>query len=276
VEAEGVALRRTAETLSRPTSDRLRWACGPTTPVLDDGGAFHRALTEVAEAHGVPLHAHVHPIEGSLGPGETAASLVRRLGLVRAGNWFAHGSRLTTTDVAELGAAGVGLVHAPSCSVLLGYPIPPLAAWWAVNDRIAVAVDGGASNDRGNMLLEAQLAWQLQRAVHAATGADGASDVFEMTTEGAARTIGWPGLGRLEPGGPADLAVLDLAGLEHGGVPAAARGDVASSLLRTYAGGRIRHLLVGDRIVVEDGRLTGVDETAVAVAANEAAQRLYG
>jgi cytosine/adenosine deaminase-related metal-dependent hydrolase len=277
VEPEALALERTAEVLARPATDRLRWACGPTTPVLDDGGAFHRALSELADGHGAGLHTHFHPIEGTLAAGESAADLARRSGLLRRGNWFAHGSRLTPDDVSELGRAGVGIVHAPSCSALLGYPIPPLATWRGANERLAVAVDGAASNDRGAMILEAQLAWQLQQAVHAARGpVPDAATILSMQTDGAARTIGWPELGRLEPGAPSDLAVLDLASLELAGVPAVAHDDAATLLLRTYAGGRVRHLLVGERIVVEDGRLSGVDEHATARAASRAAERLYG
>ncbi|MFN8619691.1 MAG: amidohydrolase family protein [Chloroflexota bacterium] len=276
VEPEDRALAGTAATLARPATDRLRWACGPTTPVLDDDGAFHHALTEVADAHRVPMHTHFHPIPGSLRDGETPGTLAARLGLLRRGNWFAHGSRLSPDDVRELGAAGVGVVHAPSCSLVLGYPVVPLRRWSAVNERVAIAVDGAASNDRGNTLLEAQLAWQLQRAVHGPAGeALEAAEVLRLATEGGARAIGWEGLGRLAVGGPADLAVVDLGALEQAGVPAIAHADPATMLFRTYAGGPVRHLLVGDRVVVRDARLTGVDAAAVTAAANAAAERLY-
>lgn len=277
VEPEEVALRETARLLARPTSERLRFACGPTTPVLDDGGAFGQALNEVADAHGVGIHTHFHPLPGSLAPGESAFEMARRVGLVRRGNWFAHGSRLSEQDVALLGAAGVGVVHAPSCSLLLGYPIPPLARWSGSSERVAVSVDGSASNDRSSMLLEAQLALGLQRAVHGAAGAPGARAIMELVTESAALTIGWPDLGRLEPGSPADLAVIDAGSLELSGVPAAGLAtDPADVLMRTYAGERVRHLVVGERVVVREGRLTGVDETAAAAAASAAADRLYG
>ena len=275
VEPEDVALRRTAEVVARPATDRIHWACGPTTPVVDDGGDFHRELARIAASHGVPMHTHFHPIPGTTADGETAVELARRTGLLARGNWFAHGSRLTSADVSALGAAGVGLVHAPSCSVLLGYPIPPLGTWRRANDALAITVDGAASNDRGSMLLEGQLAWQLGRAVHGAAAALSPRGILELMTVGPARVLGWSGLGRLTVGAPADLAVVDLRALELAGAPDAG-GDPVDRLFRTYAGGRVRHLLAGDRIVVEDGRLTGVDERAVAMAATASANRLYG
>lgn len=277
VEPEDRALAATNEVLSRPTTDRLRWAAGPTTPVLDDDGAFHRALSEVADRHGVGLHTHFHPLDETRRDGEQAVDAARRLGLVRRGNWFAHGSRLTPGDVAALGDAGVGVVHAPSCSLLLDYPIPPLGEWTNGSDRVAIAVDGSASNDRGSSLLETQLAWQLQRAT-AASGsrALAPSEFLELATEGGARTIGWAGLGRLDVGAPADIAVVELDGLEHAGVPPMAAADPATMLFRTYAGGSVRHLLVGDRVVVQDGELSGVDAATVSSDANDVAARLYG
>lgn len=276
VEPEDAALRRTAETLARPATDRVRWACGPTTPVVDDDGGFHRELARVADEAGVGMHTHFHPIPGTVRDGESAFELARRVGLVRRRTWLAHGSRLSTADVARFGEAGVGVVHAPSCAVLLGYPIVPLAAWRATGAEVGVTVDGAASNDRGNPLLEGQLAWQLQRAVHG-SAAPSPRAMLELMTTSPARMLGWPELGRLAPGAPADLAVVDAASLELAGVPSAgAAGDPVDALFRTYAGGRVRHLVVGERLVVEDGRLSGVDEATVAAAASASADRLYG
>ncbi len=276
IEPEALALARTTEVLSSAGSGSLRWACGPTTPVLDDEGAFHRQLTRVADTHGSGLHTHFHPLSGSAGTDETAADLAHRVGLVREGNWFAHGSRLSVADVESLGASGVGLVHNPSCSVLLGYQIPDLSAWRHGNDRVAVSVDGAASNDRGSMIAEAQLAWHLQRARRDSQAeAIGPAKVLEMATTGGARAIGWPELGRLVPGGPADFCTLDLTELEFAGAPDSALDDPAGFLFRTYSGGRVRDLVVGGRTVVSKGSVVAIDESAVATAATDSAQRLY-
>ena len=276
VEPEDEALRRTDEVLGRPTSEQLRWACGPTTPVLDDGGDFHRRLGEVAARHGVGMHTHFHPLPNSLRDGESAFQFAERVGLVSRGNWFAHGSRLQTPDVAALGAAGVGVVHNPSCSLLLGYPVIPLAEWSAVNDRIALSVDGAASNDRGSMLAETQLAWQAQRAFLA----EGRSvldpaQVMSLATIGGARAIGWPELGTLAVGAPADVAVIDLTRLDFAGVPAVALSNPAAMLVRTVSGTPVRDLIVGGRIVVRGGSLTGAVEADLRATVQSVADRLY-
>ena len=152
--------------------------------------------------------------------------------------------------------------------------MPPLAEWRRTGATLGITVDGAASNDRGSMLLEGQLAWHLQRVAHVADAIT-PRETLELMTEAPARMLGWRDLGRLKPGAPADLAVVDLRSLELAGAPAAG-GDPVDRLFRTYAGGRVRHLLVGDRVAVEEGRLTGVDEASVAIAASASADRLYG
>lgn len=270
VEPEDVALRRTQELLQAPTTPRLRWACGPTTPVADDGGEFQHALNAVADAAGVAVHCHFHPLTPV--PDGDAHALAVRLGLVRRGNWLAHGSRLRVEDVRRLGADGVGVVHCPSASLLLGYRLPDLAAWRDASDRVAIGVDGAASNDRGSLLGEAQLAFYTQRAA-SSSGGLAPETALELVTSAAARTIGWHGAGALTPGSQADVATFDLADLDSAG--AAAQPQTALlRLLRTYQGARARHVLVGGQPVVGDGRLLTGDEGEIAAAANAAADAL--
>lgn len=280
VEPEDEALRRTAEVLARPKGERLRWAAGPTTPVIDDDGDFHRALDAVAREAGTSLHTHFHPIPGTCRVGESAFEMAERVGLVRAGNWLAHGSRLTTADVAAFGRHGVGVVHNPSCSVLLGYPTPPLPEWMAVNDAVAVSVDGAASNDRGGMLAEAQLAWQLQQARSALLPSPQAncppSMALDAATRGGAAAIGWQGLGTLTPGSKADFAMWSIDDLEFGGAPLSARSTPEWLLLRCYSGSSARQVFVGGVPAVTDGRIVGMNVASVAHDAQIAASRLYG
>lgn len=280
VEPEDVALERTERTLSRATDERLRWATGPTTPVVDDGGEFHRALDAVARRQNTWMHTHFHPIPGTCREGESGFEMAQRVGLVRHGNWLAHGSRLTASDVAQFGQQGMGIVHNPSCSVLLNYPTPPLAEWMRVNDRIAVSVDGLASNDRGGMLAEAQLAWHMQLAGNALGAGSGfASDaaaLLDAATRGGARAINWSGLGTLAVGSAADFALWDLTDIGFAGTPLSA-ADVPKWLIaRCYSGAPATHVFVAGEPVVVDGSIPAISMSELSERSRGAATRLYG
>lgn len=238
-------------------SPMLRYAIGPTTPFLDDGGAFHAALNDLALLHNTHLHLHLHPLRSD---GLSGFDFARTLGLVRKGNWFAHGSNLSASDVAQLGSAGVGIVHCPSCSHLLGYPLPPLRSWTESNDRVCVAVDGAASNDGGSLLYELALTYYSQ--LHRWGRALSSETMLSLVTSRAARAIGWPGVGNLKPGSQADVAAFRLDGLEGAGnVPD--QGDPLIQLLRTCRSEPAALTIVGGRAIVVDGELTTCELSSV-------------
>ena len=278
-ESADQALTRTAETLARPTNERLRWAAGPTTPVVDDGGDFHRELDALASKTGSHLHTHFHPIPGTTRVHESAYEMAERVGLVRSGNWLAHGSRLRASDVKRFGDAGVGIVHNPSCSALLGYPTPPLHKWIAGNDRIAISVDGAASNDRGGMLGEAQLAWQLQQARMALKNrwdtTRAPATLLDACTRGAAKAIGWQDVGTLEVGNLADFTLWKVSDIDFAGTSRGSFSKFDWLLMRCFSGSRAWFVFVGGAPVVSEGRVLGVDMKGLVKASQIAASRLY-
>src|SRR2546426_1052087 len=69
---------------------------------------------------------------------------------------------------------------------------------------VGLGVDGSASNDSSNMLLEARMALLLQRAKGGAA-ALGAEAVLELATLGGARVLGRDDIGALTPGKAADF-----------------------------------------------------------------------
>lgn len=81
--------------------------------------------------------------------------------------------------------------------------------------------------------------------------------------------LGFPGLGELAPGRPADLAVYRLDAPRYLGLNDAAIGPVVS-------GGRpyLRTLLVGGEVVVEDDALPGMDMAKLTADARQAMQVL--
>jgi cytosine/adenosine deaminase-related metal-dependent hydrolase len=93
--------------------------------------------------------------------------------------------------------------------------------------------------------------------------------LFVNSHHWAARHFG-EALGRIEPGAPADLALVDYR-------PATEFSDrtflahLVSGLMRAPVSG----LMVSGEIVMEDGRLTTVDEDEVVARAREAAARVW-
>ena len=83
--------------------------------------------------------------------------------------------------------------------------------------------------------------------------------MLDAAGAGSADGLGRPELGRLEPGSAGDLCVWDVSGVADAGV-----ADPVAGLLWAAPGRRPRHVVVGGRVVVRDGRLVTADEREVA------------
>jgi 5-methylthioadenosine/S-adenosylhomocysteine deaminase len=82
-----------------------------------------------------------------------------------------------------------------------------------------------------------------------------AKEIFTSATLGGARGIGRKDLGRIAPGALADIAVVDMEALNN-----VSCRDPVKNLVNSASCGDVRWVIVDGRIVVEDERLTTIDE----------------
>jgi len=121
--------------------------------------------------------------------------------------------------------------------------------------KVGLGVDGSASNDAGNIAVEARQAMLLQRVAQGAN-AMSARAALEIATRGGADVLGRPDCGRIAPGKRADIAIWDMRGVESAG-----SWDIGALLLAGPV--RVRDLLIDGRQVVRGGQMTTLDMDAV-------------
>jgi cytosine/adenosine deaminase-related metal-dependent hydrolase len=148
---------------------------------------------------------------------------------------------------------------------------------WGV--RVGLGVDGSASNDGSHMLGEARQALLAARVREGMTGFSRSDDparklmtarqALEIGTRGGAAVLGRPDLGSLEPGKCADFFAVNLNRLEYAG---ALHDPVAAIVF--CAPVRADMMVVGGKMVVKEGQLTGVELGRLVEAHNRAAKRL--
>ncbi len=132
---------------------------------------------------------------------------------------------------------------------------------------LGIGVDGSASSDSGNLLLEARQAMLLQRAVGGAAAFDPRTALF-LATRGGAEMLGRHDCGSLAVGKRADLAIWDVADVASTG----AWDKVAGLLLSPPSGAR--DVFVEGRAVVRGGELVQADRRAILDAAGRSLARL--
>jgi 5-methylthioadenosine/S-adenosylhomocysteine deaminase len=138
---------------------------------------------------------------------------------------------------------------------------------------ICLGTDEAIADDAINMWLVAKLAG----LIHNITDPDyarwpTASEVLDCLIGGGARAMRQEGrIGRVAPGYQADLILLDLDTL-----PFTPLNDLKRQLVYCEAGGSVRLTMVAGQIIVEDGRVTTVDEAALRAEARDYAKRFAG
>lgn len=182
--------------------------------------------------------------------------------------WHAHCVKLDGQEIDLFSKTRTGVAHCPCSNCRLGSGIAPVRAMRDAGIRVGLGVDGSASNDAGNLALEARQAMLLQRV---ANGADAMSarEALEIATRGGAQVLGRDDCGQITVGKQADIAIWDV-----GGIDAAGSWDPAALLL---AGPNlVRDLIVNGRMVVENGQLRTVNLRAILSKQKKLVDRLIG
>ena len=231
-----------------------------------------RAAAVLARDKGVMLHTHLaendEDIAYSLAkfgcrPGQYAEDL----GWTGDDVWHAHCVKLDAGEIDLFARSGTGVAHCPCSNCRLGSGIAPVRLMRDRGVKVGLGVDGSASNDAGNLILEARQALLLQRV---SRGADAmaAREALEIATLGGARVLGRGDCCSLEIGKRADIAIWDVSGIE-----AAGSWDPVASLI-LCGPSRVRDLFVEGRAVVRDGRMATIDLARVIARQNQLAQAL--
>jgi len=215
-----------------------------------------RDAAVLARDKGVMLHTHLAENDEDIAYSEAKfgcrpGQYAEDLGWTGDDVWHAHCVKLDGSEIDLFARSRTGVAHCPCSNCRLGSGIAPVRAMRDAGLKVALGVDGSASNDAGNIVAEARQAMLLQRVVNGAD-AMSAREALEIATRGGADVLGRPDTGRLATGKRADIAIWDIRGVESAG-----SWDPAALLLTGPT--KVRDLFVEGRQVVRDYHLTTID-----------------
>lgn len=181
--------------------------------------------------------------------------------------WLAHGIHFNPDEIARLGAAGTGICHCPSSNMRLASGICPSVELEAAGAPLGLGVDGSASNDTSNMILEARQALYIQRLRYGAEQIT-PQRVLGWASKGSAKLLGRSDIGELAVGKQADLALFKLDELRFSG-----SHDPLSALLLCGAD-RADRMMIGGTWRVIDRQIEGLDVAQLIADHRQAAKQL--
>lgn len=260
----------------------VSFTLAPHAPYTVSDDTLRRTVA-LAEELDLPLHIHVHEtareVDDSVSRhGVRPLERLDRLGVVSERLIAVHAAHLTAPEIELLARRGSSVAHCPTSNLKLASGMAPVAELLQAGVGVAIGTDGAASNNRLDVLREANLAALLAkgRALDACVLPSWAA--LECATLGGARALGLEErIGSIEAGKDADLAALDLGGAENQPCH-----DVISQVI--YCAGRehVTHVwvageaLLASREVVRGGGDALVQEVMQAAAPwqNQIRQRL--
>jgi 5-methylthioadenosine/S-adenosylhomocysteine deaminase len=276
LEPTAVALRdndRLADTWNEQADGRLRYAYSPRF-VLTATFDLLRSVSARARANHILVHTHASEQREETDLvrqrfGVPNIQLLANLGLAETNACFAHCVWPEPEEIDVLASGGASVVHCPSCNMKLGSGAAPIAAYLDRGVNVALGADGAASNNRLDGWEELRLAGLLGR-FRDGPAALPAADLFELATIGGARALGLDAdVGSIEIGKQADLAVLDLQRAH-----AAGPEDLYTRLVFSARAADVRWVMVGGKVIVEEGKLIAFSEAEAVADATEQRGRL--
>jgi len=253
---------------------RLTVAFGPHAPysVADDKLESIRILVAEMDA-GIHMHVHetAHEVQEALHKhGERPLARLARLQLLGPRFQAVHMTQVDDEDLALLTEHNCSVIHCPESNLKLASGFCPVERLWEAGINVAIGTDGAASNNDLDLLGETRTAALLAKAVAGSATALDAHRALRMATLNGARALGLDDhTGSLELGKFADLVAFDLSGLAQQPIY-----DPVSQLIYSSARDCVRHVWVGGKQLLDDRRLTRMDEERLIANAHQWGERI--
>lgn len=250
-----------------------RVVLSPCSPFSVTGELLRESI-ELARSYGVESHTHLAETRDEERFclekfGMRPLEYMEELGWIGDDVWYAHGVYLNEEEITRMAATGTGVAHCPVSNQKLASGAANIPYMLEKGVPIGLAVDGSASNDSSNMLLELKAAFLMHRLLRGISSIT-AGDVLAMATNGGRDILNQPEIGSIEEGKAADMFLVNCKRLGFAG----GLSDPVSALVNTGDSQIVDLTIVNGKVVVRDGRLVNIDEERVTEKANQISREM--
>ena len=220
---------------------------------------------ELAKKYNVGFHTHlletrIQAEAGNLFYGKPMVEHLAKLGILSPRVSLAHAIWVTDKEISLIAEHGASIVHNPISNLTLGSGIAPIMKYREAGVNIALGTDGSNCGGSQSVFMSMHLAAVLPRvSTPVYEKWPTASEVLQMATIGGARILlAEDELGSLTLGKAADIVVLDLKQSTYQPL-----NDPIQQLVYGEKGKGVETVMVNGKILLQEGRLTTVDEGMV-------------
>lgn len=253
--------------------ENIGFMLAPHAPYTCDD-AYQARVAREAKRLGVHLHTHISESLSEMETvkeryGCTPPELMEKTGLLTDKTVAAHCVYLTDSDIDLLAKRGVSVATNPVSNLKLANGVAPVPKLLKAGVNVALGTDGAASNNALNMFRELGFLSVLHKGVTGDPQSVGARDAFNIATKNGAKALGLDKVGEIKQGMKADLVImnLDRPNLQP-------LNDPVAAIAYSANGTETETVIVGGKILLEDGRFLTVDREKVLFEVNRICERI--
>ena len=255
--------------------DRIRVELAPLIP----WGCSDEAMAATVQASrswggGTHIHCAETAIEVEMSLEERGMRHVQwldHLGLLGPDTQLVHSVWLDDQEIELISKRKAVVVHCPVSNMYLASGVPRILDMLSKDIPVALASDGPGSNNRQDMFEVLKSTVLLQKVHNLDPMALQPEDALRMACTGGAVAFGKPDeIGSISQGLKADLVIINLDTVFSTPVH-----SVASALVFCSSPAQVKHVIVDGEILIEDAKLSSIDEQGLLVEAETAARSLF-
>jgi 5-methylthioadenosine/S-adenosylhomocysteine deaminase len=259
---------RDSELITPCVAPHATFTCGPDN---------YKRAKEMADKYDVPLHTHLAETQFEVAEcqkryGKTPVEHLDSVGFLSERVFAAHCVWLTDKEIEILADRNVGVSHCIESNLKLASGFAPVDKLFKAGVKVAFGTDGAASNNDLSILGEMSTAAKVHKAVSQDPTVLDSKTVLLMATKNGAEILGLGDkVGSLKPGKRADLVIADLDKPHLTPIY-----DIYSHITYCMRAGDIDTVMVNGKIVLDNRKLTTLDEAEILAKAKSWCDKIKG
>jgi len=254
---------------------RITTMYGPHAPYTCSKECLEE-IKDLAKKYNVGIHIHLsETIKGDVEVvkeryGKRPFIYLQHIGFLGPEVLAAHCVHLNEREIQLVRENDVKIAHNPVSNMKLASGIAPVAEYLEKGIVVAIGTDGCASNNNLDMFEEMKVCCLVHKIREANPEVVNANEALEMATINGAKALGLgKHVGSIECGKKADLVIVDMKKPHL--VPL---HNVVSNLVYSTNGADVDTVLVDGKIVMQERKVTTLDEEKILEEAQKAADDL--
>ncbi|MBE9525030.1 MAG: amidohydrolase family protein [Chloroflexi bacterium] len=247
---------------------RITVMLGPQAPDMIPRSQLLQ-VKRIAEREGLMIHMHVAQGDREIDQmlkrfGQRTPQYLGELGYLDKQLLTVHLTEATDEEAAFIAQSGAKMVLCSGSIGIIDGIVPPARAFRKAGGMVALGSDQAAGNNCNNIFNEMKLTALFNKIKARDPEVMPAWEVLRMATIEGAQAIGLGDeIGSLETGKQADLILVDLNAPNLTPVLDTPIRTIVPNLVYAASGHEVKTVLVAGRVLMRDGQVLTIDETAV-------------